>query len=59
MTLSRWYDENPPALLKEVVPCLDAEGVMMHQNLAIISPIGNLTTEERTILQQACIEKNS
>lgn len=59
MTLNRWYGENPPALLKEVVPCLGVERVTVHQNLAIISPIGNLNTEERTILQQACIEKNS
>ena len=53
MAVERWYQAGRrPALLKDwttsTIGPIDS-----------ISPIGNLTTEERQILQQACTEKNN
>jgi hypothetical protein len=50
MALKRWYPDNRPALLKDYNP-IDTIGT-----LGTISTIGNLTPEERQILQ-SCLEK--
>ena len=50
MALKRWYLDNRPALLKDYNP-IDTIGT-----IGTISTIGNLTPEERQILQ-SCLEK--
>ena len=50
MALKRWYPDNRPALLKDYNP-IDTIGT-----IGTISTIGNLTPEERQILQ-SCLEK--
>lgn len=53
MTIKRWYPGDRPALLK------DFNVVSAPNALNDILPIGNLTPEERQILQTACTEKNN
>ena len=50
MALKRWYPDNRPALLKDYNP-IDTIGT-----IGTIETIGNLTPEERQILQ-SCLEK--
>lgn len=56
MAVERWYKDRLPKLLE-----YDGAPTSRRQiiNLEHISPIGNLTEEERQILQQACTEKNN
>ena len=56
MAVERWYKDRRPKLLE-----YDGTPASRRQiiNLEQISPIGNLTEEERQILQQACTEKNN
>lgn len=56
MAVERWYKDRRPKLLE-----YDGAPASRRQiiNLEHISPIGNLTAEERQILQQACTEKNN
>ena len=56
MAVERWYKDRLPKLLE-----YDGTPASRRQiiNLEHISPIGNLTEEERQILQQACTEKNN
>lgn len=56
MAVERWYKDRRPKLLE-----YDGAPASRQQiiNLEQISPIGNLTAEERQILQQACTEKNN
>lgn len=56
MAVERWYKDRRPKLLE-----YDGTPASRRQiiNLEHISPIGNLTEEERQILQQACTEKNN
>ena len=53
MSVRRWYPEERPALLKglNVIDEID--------NLEAIGKLGNLTEEERNILQEACTEKTN
>jgi hypothetical protein len=59
MAIERWYPEQRPALLKDFVESNAPKVFKDFQNLKELSPIGNLTDEERNILQEACTEKNS
>lgn len=56
MAVEHWYKDRLPKLLE-----YDGAPASRRQiiNLEHISPIGNLTEEERQILQQACTEKNN
>ena len=58
MAVERWYKDTRPKLLEQIG---DYDGTPASRrqiiNLEHISPIGNLTEEERQILQQACTEK--
>lgn len=57
MTLDRWYKTGRrPALLENLKSLDNLEHLV---NLEILENLGNLTAEERQILQQACTEKNS
>lgn len=57
MTLDRWYKTGRrPALLESLESLDNLEHLV---NLEILENLGNLTAEERQILQQACTEKNS
>ena len=58
MTIERWYQDHRPALLKDglVGPVSPISPISLT---GPISNIGNLTPEERNILQQACTEKNN
>ena len=53
MAIRRWYPADRPALLKDYTP---PEAI---DSLQTILPIGNLSDEERKILQDACTEKNN
>ena len=55
MAIERWYPKKLPALLKDwpIWP------ISPKESISLISPIGNLTPEERQILQAACTEKNN
>ena len=53
MAIDRWYKAERPALLKDFKATEDPN------DLKVLLPIGNLTEEERQILQDACTEKNS
>ena len=53
MTLKKWYPAERPALLKDFKDSKDLN------DLKNLSPMGNLTAEERQILQVACTEKNN
>jgi hypothetical protein len=53
MALKRWYPEERPALVK------DFKALKDFCDLKNLMPIGNLTEEERQILQTACTEKDS
>lgn len=53
MTLERWYSGVRPALVKDFKDPKDSK------DLRDLLPIGNLTEEERQILQKACTEKNN
>ena len=56
MAVERWYKDRRPKLLEyDGTPASHRQII----NLEHISPIGNLTEEERQILQQACTEKNN
>ena len=55
MACERWYKENKPKLVQlEKLDKLEKPVQLDH-----LSPIGNLTEEERQILQAACTEKNN
>ena len=56
MAVDRWYPGKRPALLEKtgLNPSLKA-----INSITSILPIGNLTAEERNILQQACSEKSN
>ena len=55
MAIERWYPKQLPALLKDWPKWpMSPKG-----SISLISPIGNLTPEERQILQAACTEKNN
>ncbi len=57
MTIHRWYTSTPiPALLKDLK---DIPDINAPDDLQDILPLGNLTDEERQILQAACTEKNN
>ena len=53
MTLKRWYPDSRPALLKDFRDTKD------YKDLNVLLPMGNLTEEERQILQAACTEKSN
>lgn len=53
MTLRRWYPGKRPALLEEL------DNLENLVKLDKLEPIGNLTAEERQILQAACTENNN
>ena len=53
MALRRWYTEERPALVKDFNAPVD------FRDLKELLPIGNLSEEERQILQAACTEQNS
>ncbi len=55
MAYERWYKDKCPALLEMVQPL--TPGPIIH--LGTLSPLGNLSNDERIIIQQACTEKNS
>ncbi len=55
MTVERWYKEKRPKLLESVQ--LDKPEQLIK--LDRLAPIGNLSEEERQILQQACTEKTN
>ncbi len=55
MAVDRWYKDRRPSLLELVPP----EPPLSLIALEELSPIGNLTAEERQILQTACTEKNN
>lgn len=56
MAVERWYKDRRPKLLEyDGAPASRRQIIDLEQ----ISPIGNLTAEERQILQQACTEKNN
>ena len=54
MTLRRWYPSERPALLKDFKGSNDLKDLI---DFKVLSPIGNLTEEERNILQTSCSEK--
>ncbi len=54
MATARWYTEKRPALLKDYHTQSPS-----HPVTRSLLPIGNLTPEERQILQSACTEKNN
>ena len=56
MMLRRWYPAERPALLKDLE---DSKDFKDFNDLNALSHTGNLTAEERQILQQACTERNS
>ena len=56
MTLDRWYPTSRPALLKDLKAPKDSKDL---KDLKVLLPMGNLTPEERQILQAACTEKNN
>ena len=56
MTLRRWYPRQCPALLGDLKDLKDPKD---PKDLNVIAPMGNLTAEERQILQTACTEKNN
>ena len=53
MTLRRWYPDEKPALIKVFKVSKDLK------DLKDLLPTGNLSDEERKILQTACTEKNN
>ena len=53
MAIARWYPAERPALLR------DYKTNVTIDSITTIGTMGNLTAEERKILQAACIEKNS
>ena len=53
MAIGRWYKAERPALLKDYKP------VAIKDTIGTIAPIGNLTADERQILQAACTEKSN
>ena len=53
MAIQRWYPASRPALLKEF------KALKELYDLTHLLPIGNLTSDERQILQAACIEKSN
>ena len=53
MAIDRWYKDERPALLK------DFKASKTLDDLKVLSTIGNLTEEERKILQDACSEKTN
>ena len=55
MATERWYRGKAPKLVQLV----QLEKLEKLVQLDHLSPIGNLTEEERQILQQACTEKNN
>ena len=58
MSMARWYKERRPALLKDYsIPSI--ESIPSIQSIQSIAPIGNLTPDERQILQAACTEKTN
>lgn len=58
MAVERWYKDRLPKLVQ--LEKLDKlEKLEKLVQLDHLSPIGNLTEEERQILQQACTEKNN
>ncbi|MGX8712473.1 MAG: hypothetical protein ACSW8I_02155 [bacterium] len=56
MTLRRWYLAERPALLSDLK---DFKGLKAPEDLYALSPLGNLTPDERNILQTACTEKTN
>ena len=56
MTIERWYSAEMPALLKDFQADKDYKDL---NGLNELSCLGNLTPEEREILQKACTEKNN
>ena len=60
MTLRRWYRAGRrPALLKEYKGIETIEIIETIESMDSIESIGNLSPEERQILQAACTEKNN
>ncbi len=55
MATARWYKEKRPALLKLVA----LDKLVGLVELDKLEPIGNLSSEERKILQEACTEKSN
>ena len=53
MSIARWYPSERPALID------DFNALNGPNALSSLLPIGNLTAEERQILQAACTEKNN
>ena len=56
MMQARWYPTSRPALLKDLK---DSKNLKDFKDLKVLLPMGNLTPEERQILQAACTEKNN
>jgi hypothetical protein len=56
MMQARWYPTSRPALLKDLK---DSKDLKDFKDLKVLLPMGNLTLEERQILQAACTEKNN
>ena len=62
MTLRRWYPVNRPALLNDPNVLNDLKVIKVPKDpkvLTTIPPFGNLTPEERQILQVACTESSN
>ena len=55
MAIERWYPDSRPALLKDFA----AGPIPPADTLHSVAAIGNLTAEERQILQAACTEKTN
>ena len=58
MSMARWYKERRPALLKDF-SIHSIESIPSIQSIQSIAPMGNLTPDERQILQAACTEKTN
>ena len=53
MAIQRWYSTSRPALLKDYL----IQSIPSSASIQSILPMGNLTPDERQILQAACTEK--
>ena len=55
MAIQRWYSTSRPALLKDY----HIQPIPSVASIQSILPIGNLSSDERQILQDACTEKTN
>ena len=57
MAIERWYKDERPALLNDYA--IQNQLSTLNSQLSTLLPIGNLSSEERQILQAACTEKSN